>query len=92
MNTKTGWITGNFMRFLTGRTLSVLGGNVLRFALSLYILEQTGSAAEYGTVLALGYLPVILLAPVGGVLADRVDRRAMMALDEKSTLTGAQSK
>ena len=79
MNTKTGWITGNFMRFLTGRTLSVLGGNVLRFALSLYILEQTGSAAEYGTVLALGYVPTILLSPLGGVLADRADRRAMMA-------------
>ena len=76
---KTRWITGNFARFLTGRTLSVLGGNMLRFALSLYILEQTGSAAEYGTVLALGYVPTILLSPLGGVLADRADRRAMMA-------------
>lgn len=77
--TKSRWITGNFARFLTGRTLSVLGGNMLRFALSLYILEQTGSAAEYGTVLALGYVPTILLSPLGGVLADRADRRAMMA-------------
>lgn len=79
MKTKSRWITGNFVRFLTGRTLSVLGGNMLRFALSLYILEQTGSAAEYGTVLALGYVPTILLSPLGGVLADRADRRAMMA-------------
>ena len=79
MKMKSRWITGNFVRFLTGRTLSVLGGNMLRFALSLYILEQTGSAAEYGTVLALGYVPTILLSPLGGVLADRADRRAMMA-------------
>ena len=79
MKTKSRWITGNFARFLTGRTLSVLGGNMLRFALSLYILEQTGSAAEYGTVLALGYVPTILLSLLGGVLADRADRRAMMA-------------
>ena len=79
MKTKSRWITGNFVRFLTGRTLSVLGGNMLRFALSLYILEQTGSVAEYGTVLALGYVPTILLSPLGGVLADRADRRAMMA-------------
>lgn len=79
MKMKSRWITGNFARFLTGRTLSVLGGNMLRFALSLYILEQTGSAAEYGTVLALGYVPTILLSPLGGVLADRADRRAMMA-------------
>ena len=64
MKTKSRWITGNFVRFLTGRTLSVLGGNVMRFALSLYILEQTGSAAEYGTVLALGYVPTILLSPL----------------------------
>ena len=80
MKTKSRWIRGNFVRFLTGRTLSVLGGNMLRFALSLYILEQTGSAAEYGTVLALGYVPTILLSPLGGVLADRADRRAMMAV------------
>lgn len=79
MKMKSRWITGNFVRFLMGRTLSVLGGNMLRFALSLYILEQTGSAAEYGTVLALGYVPTILLSPLGGVLADRADRRAMMA-------------
>ena len=64
MKTKSRWVTGNFVRFLTGRTLSVLGGNVMRFALSLYILEQTGSAAEYGTVLALGYVPTILLSPL----------------------------
>ena len=64
MKMKSRWITGNFVRFLTGRTLSVLGGNMLRFALSLYILEQTGYAAEYGTVLALGYVPTILLSVV----------------------------
>lgn len=58
--------------------LSLLGNSMLDLALSMYVLEHTGSASAYGALLAAAMLPGILLAPLGGVLADRVDRRQLM--------------
>jgi MFS family permease len=42
------------------------------------VLEKTGSAAVFGTLLAVSMVPTILLTPFGGVLADRIDRRKIM--------------
>lgn len=68
----------NFTLLLLGQVFSVLGNGALRFALSMYVLEATGSAAVFGTLLAVSMIPTILLTPFGGVLADRVDRRKIM--------------
>lgn len=51
----------------------------MKFALSMYILEQTGSASVFAGLLALAMLPTILLSPFGGILADRANRRNIMA-------------
>ena len=79
---KTKLFTPNFTRLLLGQISSLFGNYTLKFAISMYILEQTGSAAVFAGLLALAMLPTILLSPFGGLLADRADRRAIMvALD-----------
>ena len=52
----------------------------------MYVLEVTGSAAIFAGILSAATIPTILLSPLGGILADRADRRSIMvALD---VLTG----
>ena len=69
----------NFTLMVIGQIISLFGNAILRFALPLYILDKTGSPAAFGTVLAVSIIPAVLLAPVGGMLADRVNRRNIMA-------------
>ena len=77
----------NFTLLILGQVSSLLGNLTLRFALSMYVLEQTGSASLFAGLLAASMLPTILLSPFGGILADRADRRAVMVgLDSLSGL------
>lgn len=79
--------TRNFILLMLGQVFSLFGNFILRLALSVYLLDRTGSAAVFGGMTAAAVLPTILLSPVGGVLADRLDRRGMMAgLDALSGL------
>nr|WP_240685302.1 MFS transporter [Bifidobacterium pullorum] len=70
-----------------GQGLSLFGSMMLRFAMSMWVLDETGSATVFASVLAAAIVPTILLSPFGGVLADRVNRRTIMvALDAGSGL------
>lgn len=78
--------TRNFTLLVLGQASSLFGNYILRLALSMYVLEMTGSAAVFAGILSIATIPTILLSPVGGILADRADRRnIMVALD---ALTG----
>lgn len=68
----------SFTLMLLGQIVSLLGNAMVRFALSLYVLDLTGSAAVFGGALAMSMIPTILLSPLGGVLADRVPRQRIM--------------
>ena len=70
--------TRNFTLLLLGQASSLLGNYTLRFALSMFVLEETGSAATFAGILAVSMVPTILLSPLGGVLADRANRRNIM--------------
>ena len=60
----------------------MFGTALLKFTLSLLILDLTGSATLFGTITAIGYLPPIFLSPIGGIIADRSNKRNLMiALD-----------
>lgn len=61
-----------------GQIISLFGNSILRFSISLYILDKTGSASIFATILSISVLPTIFLSPVGGVLADRVSRKHIM--------------
>lgn len=72
----------DFTLVVIGQIISLFGNAAVRFALPLYLLNQTGSSALYGTVMACAFIPTILLSPVGGMIADRVNKRnIMVALD-----------
>ena len=78
----------NFTLLVLGQASSLVGNYTLKFALSMYVLERTGSAAVFAALLAVSMVPTILLSPLGGILADRADRRSIMvALDALSGLT-----
>lgn len=80
--------TRNFTFLILGQVSSLIGNFSLKFALSMYILEQTGSASVFAGLLAAALLPTILLSPFGGILADRANRRnIMVALDFLSGLS-----
>lgn len=68
----------NFNLVLLGQIISLFGNGIVRFALPLYLLNQTGSATLFGLVSALSFLPMILLMPIGGIIADRVNKRNVM--------------
>lgn len=70
----------DFMLVVIGQIISLFGNVTLRFALPLYLLNLTGSSALYGTVTACAFLPSILLSPIGGIMADRVNKRNVMVI------------
>lgn len=70
--------TKNFIFLILGQVSSLIGNYTLKFALSMYVLEKTGSAVIFATLLAVAMIPTILLSPFGGILADRLNKRNIM--------------
>ena len=77
---KKGVFSKDFTLVVIGQVISLFGNATVRFALPLYLLNQTGSAAVYGTVTACAFIPAVLLSPVGGIVADRVNKRNVMVI------------
>ena len=69
----------DFILVVLGQVISLFGNAILHFALPLYLLRETGSSALFGAVTACSFLPLVLMAPMGGAVADRVNKRTMMA-------------
>ncbi|MGW4335741.1 MFS transporter [Rhodococcus koreensis] len=68
----------NFRRYIIGQAVSLAGTWMQKVAQSWLVLELTGSGTAIGLVLALQTMPVLLLGPYGGVVADRVDKRRLV--------------
>ena len=68
----------DFTLVVIGQIISLFGNSILRFVLPLYLLRETGSSTLFGLVTACSFAPMVLLSMVGGVLADRVNKRNMM--------------
>ena len=70
----------NFNILVLGQIISLFGSSIQRFALSLYLLDLTGSASIFATILAISMIPVVLMSPIAGILADRGDKKKLMVL------------
>ncbi len=68
----------NYRKFFYGQTTSLVGTWMQTTAQSWLVFTLTHSATDIGLVVALQTLPVLLLGPYGGVIADRVDKRRLM--------------
>ena len=69
----------DFTLVVIGQIISLFGNAILHFALPLYLLRETGSSALFGVVTACSFLPMVILSPIGGAVAGRVNKRSMMA-------------
>lgn len=69
----------NFYLVVIGQIISILGSALLRFGLSLYILDTTGRADIYATLYAISNI-AILISPIGGAIADLFDRKKLMVI------------
>ena len=68
----------NFRLYLAGQAISLPGTWMQVVAQSWLVLQLTKSGALLGLVAAAQFLPVLLLGPYGGLLADRVDKRRLL--------------
>jgi MFS family permease len=70
----------DFRRYALGQSVSLVGFWMQTVAQAWLVYRLSGSELALGTVAFVGYLPVLGLAPVAGVVADRVDKwRLIMA-------------
>ena len=69
-----------FFTIWSGQALSILGSQLVQFALIWYLTVETGSATVLATATLVGMLPNVVLGPFIGTLVDRWDRRQTMLL------------
>lgn len=86
MSKHTSVFSKDFILMAIGQIISLFGNQILRFSLPLYLLNQTGSSALFGTISAISFIPMIVLFPmIGGIIADRVNKRNIMVILDFST-------
>lgn len=68
----------DFRLYVIGRAASLVGTGMIPVALSFAVLERGGSTSEVGWVLSAEVFPLALFLLVAGVIADRLNRRAVM--------------
>ena len=64
-----------FILLWFGQMLSTLGSGMTAFALGIYAFQTTGTVSSFSGIIAALYLPAMVLKPIGGVMADRFDRK-----------------
>lgn len=75
--------------FLGSQTVSTFGTKVVQFALVWHIMLKTGSGlATAGTVVTL-FLPALIFSPLGGLWADRYNRRVILVCSDTLAAFGA---
>jgi predicted MFS family arabinose efflux permease len=72
----------NLRRLFAGLVVSQAGDWLYNLALLAFVYERTGSSALVGITTAARILPEVVLGPIGGVLADRHDRRLVMIVSD----------
>lgn len=81
---KNKFYTKDFSLVVLGQIVSVFGASLVRFALSLYVLDMTGRADIFATVYAISNIPRLLM-PLGGAIADRFSRKNLMVIYDFSS-------
>jgi MFS family permease len=68
----------NYRRYYSGQSISLIGTWMQMTAQSWLVYTLTHSGTMLGVIIALQTLPVLVLGPYGGVVADRIDKRRLM--------------
>jgi MFS family permease len=72
----------NYQLFFSGQLISLIGTWMDQVAESWLVYRLTGSALLLGTVAFASQIPVFLLAPIGGAVADRHNRRSILVVTQ----------
>ncbi len=72
--------SSNIILFSIGKLISLFGTHIYTFAIGLYVLKLTGSSLSFATTLALSIIPVVIVNPFAGVLADKFNRKYLVVL------------
>jgi MFS family permease len=78
--------SGNYRLFVSGQLVSLIGTWMQMVAQSWLIYRLTGSAALLGLIGFASQVPVFLLAPLGGVIADRMDRQRVLIVTQAAMM------
>src|SRR4029453_8738143 len=68
----------NYRVYFAGQLVSITGVWIQVVALAWLVLALTGSGTSLGLVTGSRFLPILLLGPWGGLLADRMDKRTLL--------------
>lgn len=68
----------HFFTIWSGQAISLVGSQLVQFALIWYLTVETGSATVLALASMAGMLPQVLLGPFAGTLVDRWNRRVVM--------------
>ena len=79
----------NFRYYFFGQIVSLIGTWMQQVSQPWLVLLLGGSPIQLGTVLALQFLPATFFAPLGGVLADRFDKRRVLMATQSIALLQA---
>ena len=66
-----------FLLIVIGQSISLIGSSAVQFALIWWITSETNSALLLGLSCMVAYVPVVLLSPAAGVMADRYNRKVI---------------
>jgi MFS family permease len=76
----------NYRLFVSGQVISLIGTWMQSVAQSWLIYRLTGSAALLGLIGFAGQIPIFVLAPFGGVVADRLNRHRVIIATQTSMM------
>jgi len=71
-----------FFAIWTGQAFSLIGSQLVQFALIWWLTKTTGSATVLATASLVGLLPQVLLSPIAGAVVDRWSRRTVMMISD----------
>lgn len=77
-----------FLCISISQIISTVGSGITTFALAIYTYQLTSSVISVSLVTIASFLPIVLLNPLGGLLADRFDRKLMMIIGDSGSMFG----
>jgi len=72
----------SFILLIISQGISLIGAALLRFAISLHVLDLTGSAEIFATMVAISFLPMVFFMPIGGAIADRFSKKMLLVVSD----------
>lgn len=76
-----------YMLYWSATAFSMAASNVVQFVLSLYVLDITGSAVAFSSMVSIIIIPRLLFSPIGGYIGDRFQRiKSMIVINSFTAL------